>query len=39
MFMANPDLTDPGFWLTLLAGLASLACLLYWLITGARRPR
>jgi hypothetical protein len=33
------DFTDPGFWWTVLLGLAAVACFLYWIVTGARRPR
>jgi hypothetical protein len=33
------DFTDPGFWLTVLLGLATVACFLYWVVKGARRPR
>jgi len=35
--MAGFDFTDPGFWLALLVGLISVACFLYWLITGGRK--
>ncbi len=37
--MRSLDLTDAGFWLALLAGLFASACFIWWLITGARRPR
>lgn len=37
--MKNLEYADPGFWLTLAIGLASVACFIYWLVTGARKPR
>ena len=35
----NLKYTDPGFWLAFAIGLVSIACFIYWLVAGARKPR
>jgi hypothetical protein len=37
--MVGFDLTDSGFWVAIVVGLISVAGLVYWVITGARKPR
>ena len=35
----NLEFADPELWLTLAVGMASVGLFLYWLRTGARKPR
>ncbi len=37
--MSYADFADPGFWITLVIGVAALACFVFWLLTGGRKAR